>query len=305
MGGTWDLFRYPGIRSDSDMYTLGFRFRPWTERQAIADGGPILEYVKSTAAMYGIDKHIRLNQKVAQRRLVERGQPLDRADRKQRHTKHNHLLIPVPVQRLLQLRAGLRADVRRLGGLHRPDHPSAALARGPRLRRQEHRRDRQWRHRGHFDSGACEFGRQARHDAAALADLHRVPAEAGQDGRAAQPLAARQHGLHRGALEERAAPVGAVRGRARSGRTGCEKSCCGYVERQLPDGYDVEKHFGPHYNPWDQRLCLVPSGDLFRAIRKGKADVVTDTIDRFTADRHPAQLGPANCRPTSSSPQRD
>jgi monooxygenase len=57
----------------------------------------------------------------------------------------------------------------------------------------------------------------------------------------------------------------------------------GYVERQLPDGYDVQKHFGPRYNPWEQRLCLVPSGDLFRAIRKGKADVVTDTIDRFTA----------------------
>lgn len=63
MGGTWDLFRYPGIRSDSDMYTLGFRFRPWTGRQAIADGKPILEYVKSTAAMYGIDRHIRFHHK--------------------------------------------------------------------------------------------------------------------------------------------------------------------------------------------------------------------------------------------------
>ncbi len=60
------------------------------------------------------------------------------------------------------------------------------------------------------------------------------------------------------------------------------KILLGYVERQLPEGYDVQKDFGPHYNPWEQRLCLVPSGDLFRAIRKGKADVVTDTIDRFT-----------------------
>ena len=64
MGGTWDLFRYPGIRSDSDMYTLGFRFRPWKGHQSIADGKPILDYVKSTAAMYGIDKHIRFNQRV-------------------------------------------------------------------------------------------------------------------------------------------------------------------------------------------------------------------------------------------------
>src|SRR5271165_7521891 len=64
MGGTWDLFRYPGVRSDSDMYTLGYRFRPWREAKAIADGEPILKYVKETAAMYDIDKHIRLNQKV-------------------------------------------------------------------------------------------------------------------------------------------------------------------------------------------------------------------------------------------------
>ena len=64
MGGTWDLFRYPGIRSDSDMYLLGFRFRPWTGRQSIADGGPILEYIKSTAALYGIDERIRFDQKV-------------------------------------------------------------------------------------------------------------------------------------------------------------------------------------------------------------------------------------------------
>src|SRR5271166_417268 len=64
IGGTWDLFRYPGIRSDSDMYTLGYRFRPWKDAHAIADGPAILDYVKGTAAMYGIDKHIRLNQKV-------------------------------------------------------------------------------------------------------------------------------------------------------------------------------------------------------------------------------------------------
>lgn len=135
MGGTWDLFRYPGIRSDSDMYTLGFRFRPWTGRQAIADGKPILEYVKSTAAMYGIDRHIRFHHKVIQCRLVDRGKPLDRSHPKPRHAQRPHLRIPLSVQRLLQLRRGLLAEIRRLGGFRRADHPSAALARGPRLRR--------------------------------------------------------------------------------------------------------------------------------------------------------------------------
>src|SRR2546421_478446 len=110
MGGTWDLFRYPGIRSDSDMYTLGFRFRPWT------------------------------------------------------------------------------------------DHPPATLARGSRLRRQEHRRDRQRCHRGHFGSGAGEFGGQARDDAAALTDLHRLAARRGHHCRAAQPLATRESGIRRGSL---------------------------------------------------------------------------------------------------------
>ena len=283
MGGTWDLFRYPGIRSDSDMYTLGFRFRPWTERQAIADGGPILDYVKSTAAMYGIDKHIRLNHKVV-------GADWSNTDNRWTVQVENngtpsttHLLIPVPVQWLLQLRAGLRADVRRLGGLHRPDHPSAALAGGPRLRRQEHRRDRQRRHRGHSDSGAGEFGRQARHDAAALTDLHRLSAEAGQDGRAAQPLAARQHGLLRGPMEERRCGSRRCTGHARSFRSGCERSCWATLSASCPRAMTWRSTSVRSYNPWDQRLCLVPSGDLFRAIRKGKADVVTDTIDRFTA----------------------
>ena len=85
------------------------------------------------------------------------------------------------------------------------------------------------------------------------------------------------------ALEERACSSPRCTRPAESGRSGCERFCCGYAERQLPEGYDVEKHFGPHYNPWDQRLCLVPNGDLFRTIRHGQADVVTDTIDRFTA----------------------
>ena len=76
------------------------------------------------------------------------------------------------------------------------------------------------------------------------------------------------------------------------------------AQRRLPKGYDVEKHFGPQYNVWDQRLCLAPDGDLFRTIRHGKADVVTDTIDRFTKTGIKLTSGERAARPTSSSPQR-
>ena len=106
--------------------------------------------------------------------------------------EHAHLLVPSLCSGYYNYEQGYAPDVRRRRGLHRPDHPSAVLARGPRLRRQEHRRDRQRRHRGHSGSGAGEVGRQARHDAAALTDLHPLAARAGQDRRAAQPLAARR-----------------------------------------------------------------------------------------------------------------
>ncbi|MGY4423525.1 cation diffusion facilitator CzcD-associated flavoprotein CzcO [Bradyrhizobium sp. JR6.1] len=105
IGGTWDLFRYPGIRSDSDMYTLGYSFRPWTEPKAIADGPSILNYVRETARMYGIDKNIRFNHRVVRADWssadsqwtveVERGRGED--------DRASHLHLPVHVQRLLQI----------------------------------------------------------------------------------------------------------------------------------------------------------------------------------------------------------
>ena len=113
LGGTWDLFKYPGIRSDSDMYTLGFRFKPWTSEKAIADGPSILNYLKETVAEYGIDKHIRYGQKVRRRGLVRRRQPVDGAVDRDGEARRDQLRLPARVQRLLQLRRGLHAGVRR------------------------------------------------------------------------------------------------------------------------------------------------------------------------------------------------
>ena len=87
LGGTWDLFRYPGVRSDSDMHTLGYGFKPWTDRKAIADGPAILAYLRETVAEHGIDRHIRFRHAATGADVVERGRPLDRARRTPRHRR--------------------------------------------------------------------------------------------------------------------------------------------------------------------------------------------------------------------------
>ena len=113
IGGTWDLFRYPGIRSDSDMFTLGYRFRPWTDAKAIADGPSILRYIHDTATTFDVDKLIRLNHRVVNanwdsdeaRWTVE----VHRTDTDE--TGHDQLLVSLRVHRLLPLRRGLQPEI--------------------------------------------------------------------------------------------------------------------------------------------------------------------------------------------------
>src|SRR5919206_81592 len=147
MGGTWDLFRYPGVRSDSDMYTLGYRFRPWRDAKAIADGSAILNYIRETASEFGVDKKIRYGHRVK---------------------------------------------------------------------------------RAYWSSEEAAWT---------------VEAEAGPE-------------------------------------KSLVRITCNFL--YLCTGYYDLKHFTPQYNPWDQRLCLAPNADIFRAIRAGRASVVTDHIETFT-----------------------
>ena len=175
LGGTWDLFRYPGIRSDSDMHTLGYRFRPWTEAKSIADGPSILRYVRDTARDGGIDRRIRFQHRVvsAEWSSAQARWTVERRARRRRRDARPDLRLPLRLQRLLPLRRGLHPGVpghRRLRG--RAD-PPPALARGRRLCRQARRRDRQRRDRDDAGSGARPRGR-AGDDAAALADLRHL-----------------------------------------------------------------------------------------------------------------------------------
>ena len=160
-GGTWDLFRYPGIRSDSDLHTFSYEFKPWEDDKAIAGADAILAYLRETAAENSIDDKIRLHHKVLSaawstedaRWLVE----TERTDTGERRTISCRLALLR--RRLLPLRPGLHPGVRGPRTLRRPDRAPAALARGPRLHRQAGGRDRQRRDRCHADPGD---GRQRR-----------------------------------------------------------------------------------------------------------------------------------------------
>jgi monooxygenase len=282
VGGTWDLFRYPGIRSDSDMYTLGFRFRPWTERQAIADGGPILDYVKSTAAMYGIDKHIRLNHKVVS---------ADWSTTENRWTVYvesNGTPSAITCS-FLFLCSGYYNYEQGFS----PTFAGSEDFTGPIIHPQQWPEDLDYADKeivviGSGATAVTLVPALANSGAKHVTMLQRSPTYI-----VSQPAKDKMADRLNRWLPDKYA-YSAVRWKNILRQSALYGACqkwphrmrsilLGYVERQLPEGYDVQKHFGPHYNPWEQRLCLVPNGDLFRAIRKGKADVVTDTIDRFTA----------------------
>ncbi len=282
MGGTWDLFRYPGIRSDSDMYTLGFRFRPWTERQSIADGAPILQYVKSTAAMYGIDKHIRLNQKVT-------GADWSSADNRWTVQIENNGTPTTISCSFLFLCSGYYNYEQG----YAPTFAGSEDFPGPIIHPQHWPEDLDYADKNVvvIGSGATAVTlvpALANSGAKHVTMLQRSPTYI-----VSQPeedhIADR---LNRW-LPEKAA-YAAVRWKNVLRQVAVYQACqkwpdrmrnmfVGFAKRQLPSDYDVQKHFGPSYNPWEQRLCLVPNGDLFRAIRQRKVDVVTETIDRFTA----------------------
>ena len=282
MGGTWDLFRYPGVRSDSDMHTLGFRFRPWTERQAIADGKPILEYVKSTAAMYGIDKHIRFDHNVVS---------ADWSNTENRWTlsvNNGDGTSGTITCAFLFLCSGYYNYEQG----YAPAFPGSEDFAGPIIHPQHWPEDLDYAGKNIVVIGS---GATAVTLVPALADSgakHVTMLQRSPSYIVSQPKRDKMaERLNRWLPEKQAYTAVRWKNVLRQSvlYAACQKwpqrtrnILLGFVERQLPDGYDVQKHFGPNYNPWDQRLCLVPSGDLFRAIRHGQADVVTDTIERFT-----------------------
>lgn len=281
-GGTWDLFRYPGIRSDSDMYTLGYRFQPWPGAKAIADGPSILRYIRETAEEHGIDRHIRYGTRVtaaawnsADARWTV---TVARGDGEETLTCGFLYLCPgyydyerghAPVF------DGQEAFAGRI--VHPQFWPADLDVAGKRV--------------VVIGSGATavtlvpELASTAAHVTMLQRSPTYVVSRPSEDGIARllrRLLPARwAYGATRW---KNVALGGFFYKQMRRYPAAAKKRLIGWVRDHLGADYDVERHFSPRYDPWDQRLCLVPDADLFDAIRDGRASVVTDTIDRFTAD---------------------
>ena len=283
IGGTWDLFRYPGIRSDSDMYTLGYSFRPWTEAKAIADGPSILNYVRETASVYGIDKHIRYHHKVKRaawstpdaRWTVDAESGPDRE-------------IVRYTCNFLFMCAGYYDYATG----HKPEFAGAADFQGQIVHPQEwpENLDYAGKRVVVIGSGATavtlvpEMSKTAGH----VTMLQRSPtyvvsrpaedAFANKLRRNLPAMLAYRMTRWRNVLMNMYFYNLARRYPAR-----VKAGIIELVSKALGPDYDVATHFTPRYNPWDQRVCLVPDDDLFTAIKSGRASVVTDEITKFDA----------------------
>ena len=282
IGGTWDLFRYPGIRSDSDMYTMGYDSKPWLEPKAIADGPSILSYVQEAARERGIDKHIRFGHRM-----------------KAAAWSSEDARWTVACERANGERASLSCNLLfvcsgyyNYAHGHTPEFAGSADFSGHIVHPQFWPQDLDYRGKRVVIIGsgatAMTLVPALAQQAAKVTMLQRSPTYV-VSLPAKDPIAT----VLRAILPEqlaykliRAKNVWFQRYIYQQTREQPEKMrarLINMVRKQLGAGFDVEKHFTPSYMPWDQRLCLVPDADLFKALRGGTAEVVTDEIERFTA----------------------
>ncbi|GIQ76431.1 NAD(P)/FAD-dependent oxidoreductase [Bradyrhizobium sp. RD5-C2] len=282
IGGTWDLFRYPGIRSDSDMYTLGYSFRPWTEPKAIADGPSILNYVRETARMYGIDKNIRFNHRVV------------RADWSSADSQWTVEVERGPEQTIERLTCSflfMCSGYYKYEHGYTPDFPGLADFAGRVVHPQKWTDDIDYVGKKVvvIGSGATavtlvpEMAKTAAHVTMLQRSPTYVVARPDED-KVANWLRARLPAkLAYGLTRWKNVLFGMYFYRlCKRDPERVKKLILGGVRHALGPDYDVATHFTPSYNPWDQRLCLVPNGDLFQSLRSGGSSVVTDQIETFT-----------------------
>ena len=280
IGGTWDLFRYPGIRSDSDMFTLSYPFRPWTDSTSIADGASILRYVRETAAEHGIDKEICFGHRVVRSSwstadalwTVE----VDTADGPVTFTCS-----------FLYMCSGYYSYT----GGHAVAFPGQERFGGTVVHPQEWPADLDYSGKKVVVIGsgatAVTLVPSMAEQAAKVTMLQRSPSYVVSQP-AKDPLADRVRSLlpanvaHQVLRTKNVLLTTAFYQACRRWPKPLGKVLRNRVAGQLPADIPADPHFVPSYDPWDQRLCVVPDGDLFRAMRKGKADIVTDRITSFT-----------------------
>ncbi|MEP6799231.1 MAG: NAD(P)/FAD-dependent oxidoreductase, partial [Lapillicoccus sp.] len=284
-GGTWDLFTYPGVRSDSDMFTLGYPFKPWRGDRSIADGPSILAYIRETAAQFGIDRHIRYGTKVV-------GADFSRRDSTwtlslERRTESGVERVSMTCDFLYACAGYYDYD-----RAYAPDLPGLDDFAGQVVHPQFWPEDLSYAGKRIVVIGsgatAVTLVPSMAGEAAHVTMLQRSPswisAIPGRDKQADQIRAVLPAGLaHRVVRAKNIAFGTGFYQFCRRAPQQARKLLLG-LNTKLLDAELVAEHFTPSYNPWDQRLCAVPDADLFEAIKSGDAEVVTDTIDRFVPE---------------------
>ena len=281
-GGTWDLFRFPGMRSDSDMFTLGYPFRPWTQSRAIVGGQEILRYVRDTAAAYDVDRHISYHCRVV------------RADWSGQDARWTVTVEDTVTGARAERTCGflyICSGYYRYDHGYTPDWPGRSDFAGLVVHPQQWPEDLDLTGQRVVVIGsgatAVTIVPAVAGTAASVTMLQRSPSYIlslpNED-----PVA----DLLRKTLPERQA-YAAVRWKNARMTTAIYGFCRRHPARaramlrrgalkRLPAGYDFNTHLTPAYEPWDQRMCLVPNGDFFAAIKSGRAEIVTDHIEEFT-----------------------
>ena len=282
IGGTWDLFRYPGIRSDSDMHTLGYNFKPWRASKSIAGGPSILEYVKEAAAENGIDNHIRY------RHLVRKAtwSNDDASWTIEAREKGTDKTIVVRCNFLMMCSGYYSYEQG-----YTPDFKGIERFEGDIIHPQKWPEDVDYRDKKVLVIGsgatAVTLIPVMAKDAAHVTMLQRSPTYM-----ASLPDTDVIANFLRKILPDKVAYAItrwknirfqlSVYRRTRTAPDKVKKFLLNRIRKELGPDYDIETHFTPRYNPWDQRLCLVPNSDFFESVRTGKSSIVTEQIDSFT-----------------------
>jgi monooxygenase len=279
IGGTWDLFRYPGIRSDSDMYTLGYAFKPWTEQKAIADGPSIRNYVKETAREHGIDQHIRFKHRVVRASWISEDAAWTieaEHDGQMKYFKAKFVMMC--------------AGYYKYEDGYMPDFKGMDRFKGPIIKPQ------------HWPEGLDYSGKRVVVIGSGATAVTLVPAMTDKAAHVTMLQRSPTYMISMPAIDPLAQFMRKILPEswaynvnrsirvffqqfffrfARNRPKAFAKRILDRVRAEL-DEETVRQHFTPHYNPWEERLCLVPDNDMFIAVRSGKASVVTDHIDTFT-----------------------
>ncbi|GAC1386044.1 MAG: NAD(P)/FAD-dependent oxidoreductase [Marmoricola sp.] len=282
LGGTWSLFKYPGIRSDSDMFTLGFNFKPWDGKDAIADGPDILRYLRDTAREYGVDQKIRYHHKATRYAWSSADKrwtvTVERTDTGATETLTCDFLFST--SGYYHYDAG-----------YTPDWPGLADYQGQLVHPQHWPDDLDYAGKrvvviGSGATAVTLIPSMAR-DAGHITMLQRTPTYIVSQPKI-DPIA---QALRKTLPKSVAAKL--IRARYEAVTIGFYEFCRRnpraakvilkrWAKIHLPDDFDYDTHLTPPYAPWDQRLCVVPGADLFKAIHSHKVDIVTDHIEKFT-----------------------